>query len=46
MLYMFPHFQVNDFVRDKFYDKKGNIPMYGEIIAGGCVSTISLFYRI
>lgn len=31
-------FQVNDFVRDKFYDKKGNIAMYGEIIAGGCVS--------
>lgn len=27
---------VNDFVRDKFYDKKGNIPLYGEIISGAC----------
>ncbi|KRT82927.1 HLH domain-containing protein [Oryctes borbonicus] len=27
---------VNDFVRDKFYDKKENIPLYGEIIAGAC----------
>ncbi|XP_018321792.1 calcium-binding mitochondrial carrier protein Aralar1 isoform X2 [Agrilus planipennis] len=27
---------VNDFVRDKFYDKKGNIAWYGEVIAGGC----------
>nr|XP_021187692.2 calcium-binding mitochondrial carrier protein Aralar1 isoform X4 [Helicoverpa armigera] len=27
---------VNDFVRDKFTDKKGNISMYAEILAGGC----------
>lgn len=29
---------VNDFVRDKFMDKNSNLPLYGEIIAGGCVS--------
>lgn len=29
---------VNDFVRDKFMDKNGNLPMYGEIISGACVS--------
>lgn len=29
---------VNDFVRDKFYDKNGNIPLYGEILSGACVS--------
>ncbi|KAH9643319.1 hypothetical protein HF086_012989 [Spodoptera exigua] len=28
--------KVNDFVRDKFTDKKGNISMYAEILAGGC----------
>ncbi|CAH2071832.1 unnamed protein product, partial [Iphiclides podalirius] len=27
---------VNDFVRDKFMDKKGNISLYAEILAGGC----------
>ncbi|CAH0559012.1 unnamed protein product [Brassicogethes aeneus] len=27
---------VNDFVRDKFYDKNGNIALYGEIISGAC----------
>ncbi|XP_044761097.1 calcium-binding mitochondrial carrier protein Aralar1 isoform X1 [Coccinella septempunctata] len=27
---------VNDFVRDKFYDSKGNIPLLGEIISGAC----------
>jgi solute carrier family 25 aspartate/glutamate transporter 12/13 len=26
---------VNDFVRDKFYDKNGNISLIGEIISGG-----------
>ncbi|XP_065169922.1 calcium-binding mitochondrial carrier protein Aralar1 [Atheta coriaria] len=26
---------ANDFIRDKFYDKHGNIPIYGEIFAGG-----------
>lgn len=27
---------VNDFVRDKFMDKKGNIPLWSEILAGAC----------
>lgn len=27
---------VNDFVRDKVTDKKGNIPLLGEILAGSC----------
>ncbi|CAG0896586.1 unnamed protein product [Darwinula stevensoni] len=27
---------VNDLVRDKFTDASGKIPLYGEIIAGGC----------
>nr|XP_022908290.1 calcium-binding mitochondrial carrier protein Aralar1 isoform X1 [Onthophagus taurus] len=27
---------VNDFVRDKLYDKNGNIPIWGEILAGAC----------
>lgn len=29
---------VNDFARDKFMDKNGNLPLYGEIISGACVS--------
>jgi hypothetical protein len=29
---------MNDLVRDKFMDKNGNLPLYGEILAGGCVS--------
>lgn len=29
---------VNDLVRDKLTDKHGNIPRWGEIIAGACVS--------
>lgn len=29
---------VNDFVRDKLMDKNGNLPLYGEIMSGGCVS--------
>lgn len=29
---------VNDFVRDKFMDKNGNLPLYGEIMSGACVS--------
>lgn len=29
---------VNDLVRDKFYDKQGVIPLYGEVLAGACVS--------
>ncbi|KAE8748965.1 hypothetical protein FOCC_FOCC004371 [Frankliniella occidentalis] len=27
---------VNDLVRDKFTDKKGNIPLWGEILSGAC----------
>ncbi|XP_069961321.1 calcium-binding mitochondrial carrier protein Aralar1 isoform X2 [Cherax quadricarinatus] len=27
---------VNDLVRDKLTDKKGNIPLWGEILAGSC----------
>ncbi len=33
--------QVNDFVRDKFTDKDNTIPIFAEIMAGGCVSTRS-----
>lgn len=33
---------VNDFVRDKFMDKNGNLPLYGEIISGACVSSLLL----
>ncbi len=29
---------VNDLVRDKFVLHMGTIPLYGEILAGGCVS--------
>ena len=29
---------VNDLVRDKFALHMGTIPLYGEILAGGCVS--------
>jgi solute carrier family 25 aspartate/glutamate transporter 12/13 len=28
---------VNDLVRDKFFDKQGNIPVWAEFLAGGCV---------
>lgn len=28
---------VNDFVRDKFMDKNGNLSLIGEIISGACV---------
>src|SRR5207237_7831374 len=39
-------FQMNDFVRDKFTTKKGEIPLYGEIISGACVSSLDLLiYR-
>lgn len=40
--------QVNDFVRDKFTEKDDTIPLFAEIMAGGCVSTecqtFSLFF--
>lgn len=31
---------VNDLVRDKLSDKNGRLPLYAEVIAGGCVSEI------
>lgn len=37
---------VNDFVRDKFMNKNGNIPLYGEIISGACVSYHSKFLYV
>lgn len=33
---------MNDFVRDKFTDKNGGIPLYGEILSGACVSLMIL----
>ena len=29
---------MNDLVRDKLTDKKGNLTLASEVIAGGCVS--------
>lgn len=34
---------VNDFVRDKMMDKNGKLPLYAEVLAGGCVSTNNQF---
>lgn len=34
---------VNDFVRDKFMDKNGNLPLSGEILSGACVSFSKYF---
>lgn len=33
---------VNDFVRDKFMQYTGHLPLWGEIIAGGCVRIFSI----
>lgn len=33
---------VNDFVRDKFMDKNGNLALVGEILSGACVSLFFL----
>lgn len=38
IVFILVSFQMNDLVRDKFMDKKGNIKPYQEIIAGCCVS--------
>ncbi|XP_011642138.1 calcium-binding mitochondrial carrier protein Aralar1 isoform X5 [Pogonomyrmex barbatus] len=35
---------VNDFVRDKFMDKNGNLPLYGEIISGGCAGASQVIF--
>lgn len=40
---------MNDLMRDKFMDKNGNLPLYGEVIAGGCVSAkfmILILYEV
>lgn len=34
---------MNDFVRDKLTDDKGVIPKYGEVLAGACVRSYTLF---
>ena len=33
---------VNDLVRDKLTSKQGTIPVWAEVLAGGCVSTSRL----
>ncbi|XP_011153052.1 calcium-binding mitochondrial carrier protein Aralar1 isoform X4 [Harpegnathos saltator] len=35
---------VNDFVRDKFMDKNGNLPVYGEIISGACAGASQVIF--
>jgi solute carrier family 25 aspartate/glutamate transporter 12/13 len=35
---------VNDFVRDKFMDKNGNLPMYGEIMSGACAGASQVIF--
>ncbi|GBO08867.1 Calcium-binding mitochondrial carrier protein Aralar1 [Araneus ventricosus] len=35
---------MNDLVRDKMTSAKGEIPLWGEVLAGGCVSVQNLFF--
>ncbi|XP_011862571.1 PREDICTED: calcium-binding mitochondrial carrier protein Aralar1 isoform X3 [Vollenhovia emeryi] len=35
---------VNDFVRDKFMDKNGNLQLYGEIISGACAGASQVIF--
>ncbi|XP_058804524.1 calcium-binding mitochondrial carrier protein Aralar1 isoform X2 [Phymastichus coffea] len=35
---------VNDFVRDKFMDKNGNLPLLGEIISGSCAGASQVVF--
>ncbi|XP_066999224.1 calcium-binding mitochondrial carrier protein Aralar1 isoform X3 [Anabrus simplex] len=35
---------VNDLVRDKFMDKNGNLPLYGEIISGACAGASQVVF--
>ena len=35
---------VNDLVRDKLTDKQGIIPLWSEVLAGGCVSFLFFFF--
>lgn len=37
---------VNDFVRDKFTDKSGQIALWSEVLAGGCVSSRKTFKNL
>lgn len=37
---------MNDFVRDKLTDKKGNISPYAEVLAGCCVSYLLIFIEM
>lgn len=37
---------MNDFVRDKLTDKKGNISPYAEVLAGCCVSYSIILNKI
>lgn len=36
---------VNDLVRDKLTDKQGNIPRWGEALAGACVRTFLITFH-
>lgn len=38
--------QVNDLVRDKLMDKKGNLPLWAEVLSGGCVSYLIFFTSV
>ena len=35
--------QVNDLLRDKFTSADGKIPLWAEIVSGGCVSHVTAF---
>ncbi|KAG5672936.1 hypothetical protein PVAND_003023 [Polypedilum vanderplanki] len=35
---------VNDFVRDKFLDKQGQIPYWAEVLAGGCAGASQVIF--
>ncbi|XP_031783557.1 calcium-binding mitochondrial carrier protein Aralar1 isoform X3 [Nasonia vitripennis] len=35
---------VNDFVRDKFMDKNGNLPLFGEITSGACAGASQVIF--
>ncbi|XP_011498371.1 PREDICTED: calcium-binding mitochondrial carrier protein Aralar1 [Ceratosolen solmsi marchali] len=35
---------VNDFVRDKFMDKNGNLPLYGEVMSGACAGASQVIF--
>ncbi|VEN61821.1 unnamed protein product [Callosobruchus maculatus] len=35
---------VNDFVRDKLMSKNGNIPLWGEVLSGGCAGASQVIF--